>query len=250
MKSMKEELMLIYQELYDSFGPRKWWPGDTSFEVIVGAILTQNTSWANVEKAIDRLKKGELLDPEGLYRIEEPMLAEAIRPSGYYNVKARRLKKFVDFLFEEYGGDLSLMLSEDVEPLREKLLGINGIGPETADSILLYAGGKLIFVVDAYTKRVFSRHNFVPVTTTYHEIQDLFMKNLPEDVELYNEYHALIVYLGKNLCKRKPNCPDCPIFSPDFFRTHFHDSPFFIDQNRFNSTRIFTTIPLPFLPLM
>lgn len=209
--------MLIYQRLYDSFGPRGWWPGDTPFEVIVGAILTQNTSWENVEKAITRLKKDKLLDPERLYSVEESILAEAIRPSGYYNIKARRLKKFMGFLFGEYGGDLSLMFSEDMEILRDKLLGINGIGKETADSILLYAGCKPIFVVDAYTRRVFSRHNFVSVNTSYNEIQELFMKNLPKDVQLYNEYHALIVHLGKNFCKKKRNCNHCPMLSSDLF---------------------------------
>ncbi len=208
--------MAIYGKLSDAFGPRGWWPGDTPFEVIVGAILTQNTSWQNVEKAIERLKKDSLLTPERLYDIEESILAEAIRPSGYYNVKARRLKTFMAFLFEEYGGDLSLMFSEELGPLRKDLLSINGIGPETADSILLYAGCKPIFVVDTYTKRIFSRHNFISPDTNYHETQDMFMKNLPKEVELYNEYHALIVHLGKNFCKRKPNCRDCPLFSSDF----------------------------------
>jgi len=213
--------MLIYQRLYDSFGPRGWWPGDSPFEVIVGAILTQNTSWENVEKAITRLKRDSLLHPERLYFIKESVLAEAIRPSGYYNIKARRLKKFMDFLFGEYEGDLSLMFYDDMETLRDKLLGINGIGPETADSILLYAGCKPVFVVDAYTRRVFSRHNFISANTSYHEIQDLFMKNLPKDVELYNEYHALIVHLGKNFCKKRPNCTLCPISSPEFFHNGF-----------------------------
>lgn len=213
MKDTAEDLMSIYRRLYDAFGPRGWWPGDTPFEVIVGAILTQNTSWENVEKAITKLKNNELLSPERLYHIEEPMLAEAIRSSGYYNIKARRLKKFMAFLFEEYKGNLSLMFSEDLETLRTNLLGINGIGPETADSILLYAGCKPIFVVDAYTKRVFSRHNFISADTDYHKVQDLFMENLPKDVELYNEYHALIVHLGKNFCKRRPNCTNCPLFS-------------------------------------
>jgi len=214
---LPQALMLIYQRLYDSFGPRGWWPGDSPFEVIVGAILTQNTSWENVEKAITRLKKDKLLHPERLYCIEESVLAEAIRSSGYYNIKAGRLKKFMDFLFGEYGGDLSLMFSENMELLRGKMLGINGIGPETADSILLYAGCKPVFVVDAYTRRVFSRHNFISANIGYHEIQDLFMKNLPKDVELYNEYHALIVHLGKNFCKKRPNCTICPISSPEFF---------------------------------
>ncbi|MFH2012686.1 MAG: endonuclease III domain-containing protein [Pseudomonadota bacterium] len=214
---MSQVLMLIYQRLYDSFGPRGWWPGDSPFEVIVGAILTQNTLWGNVEKAIARLKKDNLLHPEKLYSIEEPLLAETIRSAGYYNIKARRLKQFIGFLFGEYEGDLSLMFSENIDLLRDKLLGINGIGPETADSILLYAGYKPVFVVDAYTKRVFSRHNFISDNCTYYEIQNLFMKNLPKDVELYNEYHALIVHLGKNFCKRRPTCTHCPISSSEFY---------------------------------
>ena len=207
--------MLLYQKLYNAFGPRRWWPADTPFEVIVGAILTQNTSWENVEKAILRLKKKALLHPEKLYSIEESILAEIIRPSGYYNMKARRLKNFMGFLYGEYKGDLSLMFSVDLEVIREKLLGIHGIGKETADSILLYAGFKPIFVVDAYTKRILSRHNLISTDASYQEIQDLFMKNLPGDVPLYNEYHALIVHLGKNYCKKKPNCTDCPLFSND-----------------------------------
>jgi endonuclease-3 related protein len=217
MKNKARELMLIYQRLYDSFGPQRWWPGDSPFEVIVGAILTQNTSWENVEKAITRLKEDRLLTPDALLNIKESLLAGAIRSSGYYNIKAKRLKSFIAFLFGEYKGDLTLMFSEEVEPLRGKLLSVNGIGLETADSILLYAGRKPIFVIDAYTKRVFSRHYLVPVNASYHETQDIFMKNLPKDVTLYNEYHALIVYLGKNYCKRKPNCLDCPISSSDYF---------------------------------
>ncbi|MDY6856881.1 MAG: endonuclease III domain-containing protein [Thermodesulfobacteriota bacterium] len=217
MKKKARELMLIYQRLYDSFGPQSWWPADSPFEVIVGAILTQNTSWENVEKAIAKLKEDRLLTPEGLFNIEESLLAKAIRSSGYYNMKAKRLKSFISFLFGEFKGDLSIMFSEEVESLREKLLSVNGIGPETADSILLYAGHKPIFVIDAYTKRVFSRHNLVSANAGYYETQDFFMKNLPKDERLYNEYHALIVYLGKNYCKRKQNCLDCPVSSPDYF---------------------------------
>jgi len=217
MKNTPERLIAIYQKLYDFFGPRGWWPADSPFEIIVGAILTQNTSWRNVEKAIIRLKRKKLLTPEKLYYVEESVLAEAIRPAGYYNVKAKRLKEFINFLFEEYKGDLSLMFSENMDVLRVKLIAVNGIGPETADSILLYAGGKQIFVVDAYTKRVLLRHKFILNNTSYDEVQDLFMNNLPGDVELYNEYHALLVHLGKIFCKRKPDCTDCPLYSPDFF---------------------------------
>jgi len=216
VKTTEEELMLIYQKLYKAFGPRGWWPGDTPFEIIVGAILTQNTSWENVEKAITKMKAYKLLSPDKLNDVEESILAEAIRPSGYYNIKAKRLKRFTDFLFHEYEGDLSLMFYQGLNELRTRLLSVNGIGPETADSILLYAGDKPIFVVDAYTRRIFSRHNLINATTNYHETQDLFMKNLPKDVELFNEYHALIVHLGKNFCKRTPKCAGCPLFAPDF----------------------------------
>ena len=209
--------MLIYERLYNNFGSRGWWPGDTPFEIIVGAILTQNTSWENVEKAIAQLKIYNLLDLEGMYKVEESLLAKAIRSSGFYNIKATRLKNFLVFLIDEYKGNLDVMFSEDLENIRYKLLGVNGIGPETADSILLYAGCKPVFVVDAYTKRIFSRHNFISEKNTYNEIQELFMKNIPEDVDLYNEYHALIVNLGKKYCKKKPNCTDCPLSSLAFF---------------------------------
>jgi len=219
--------MLIYERLYNNFGSRGWWPGDTPFEVIVGAILTQNTSWKNVEKAIAQLKSDNLLDLEGMYKVEESVLAKAIRSSGFYNIKAARLKNFLVFLIDEYKGNLDVMFSEDLEDIRDKLLGVNGIGQETADSMLLYAGCKPVFVVDAYTKRIFSRHNFISEDNTYNEVQGLFMKNLPKNVDLYNEYHALIVNLGKNYCKKKPNCTDCPLSSSVFF----FDSPHGLFEN-------------------
>lgn len=201
----------IYERLFDAFGPRNWWPGETAFEVIIGAILTQNTAWANVEKAINNLKKHNLLNPKNLKEIPVDKLAELIRPAGYYKLKANRLKEFIEFLFSRYAGNLTKMFSRNIWELRNELLSVKGIGLETADSILLYAGKKPIFVVDAYTKRFLARHNIIDEKATYTQIQDLFMNNLPQDVQLYNEYHALIVQLGKQICKSKPNCSICPL---------------------------------------
>ena len=213
MKSKREskKLLKIYQKLYSSIGPRHWWPGDSPFEVIIGAILTQNTSWKNVEIAIRALKEKNLLDPLKLYRIGDRLLANTIKSSGFFNIKAKRIKTFMSFLFENYQGSLEKMFSESLAPLREKLLKINGIGPETADSILLYAGGKPIFVVDAYTKRILARHNLISKTASYSEIQELFMENLKKDAGMFNEYHALLVYTGKYFCKKTPNCENCPM---------------------------------------
>jgi endonuclease-3 related protein len=203
--------MEIYHKLYQAYGPRHWWPGETSFEVMVGAILTQNTSWRNVEKAIQRLKGKAVLNPEGVHRLRKSELARLIRSSGYYRVKADRLKSLMDFLFEEYDGNLKRMKRRGLVALRKKLLGVKGIGPETADSILLYGLKKPIFVVDAYTRRVFSRHGVVSEKASYEEIQKLFMDHLALDEGLFNEYHALIVHLGKTLCKKIPRCDICPM---------------------------------------
>ena len=209
--SLKKSLLDIYKILYREFGPQHWWPGETPFEVIVGAILTQNTAWGNVTKAIDNLKKEGYLMPESLYSLSMPKLARLIRPSGYYNIKANRLKEFLNFLFNEYNGSLEKMFKTNLPKLREKLLKINGIGPETADSILLYAGNYPIFVIDAYTKRILQRHNIITDGIAYHPLQRLFMDNLPEDVNLFNEYHALIVKTAKDFCKKKPLCDVCPL---------------------------------------
>jgi len=211
---MREQniLLKIHKSLYNYFGPLNWWPGDSPFEIMVGAILTQNTSWSNVEKAINNLKKGNLLDLQKLYRINQEELAQLIKPSGYYNIKAQRLKNFVTFFLEEFDGSLKNMFSGDGEELRKKLLKVKGIGPETADSILLYAGRKPYFVVDAYTKRIFSRHKLITEDDTYHQIQEFFSRNLDSDVELFNEFHAQIVILGKTICTSKnPDCSKCPI---------------------------------------
>ncbi|NOZ56893.1 MAG: endonuclease III domain-containing protein [Calditrichaeota bacterium] len=209
--SRKELLERVYETLFEQIGPRHWWPGETPFEVMVGAILTQNTAWANVEKAIRNLKAAGLLDPLGLYRAEQSRVAELIRPSGYYNQKAAKLKRFVKFFVEEYGADLEKMKAEPLDVLRRKLLQINGIGPETADSILLYALDKPVFVVDAYTRRIFSRHGWVEPTIGYEELREFFESALPKDVKLFNEYHALLVYVGHHFCKRKPQCEACPL---------------------------------------
>ena len=201
----------IYNSLFKHFGPQDWWPGETPFEVIIGAILTQNTSWDNVEKAIASLKASGKFTPEGLFKLPTEKLALLIKSSGYFNIKAKRLKNFLSFLFNDYEGNIDRMLKEDGHILRHKLLNVNGIGPETADSILLYAAEYPIFVVDAYTNRIFSRHGYIPADATYHQIQELFVGNLPKDIQLYNEYHALIVRVGKELCRKTPRCNSCPI---------------------------------------
>lgn len=213
MKSSSTLLWNIYQRLYHTFGPQHWWPGETPFEIIVGAILTQNTNWQNVEKAIDNLKRNKSLTPSGLKKIPTRKLAQLIRPAGYYNIKAKRLKEFIKFLFEKYHGNLNSMFRRDLTQLQEELLNIKGIGPETADSILLYAVGKPIFVVDAYTRRILSRHNILDHNASYIQVQQLLMKSLPHRTKLFNEYHALLVRLGKEYCKRVPKCKECPLFN-------------------------------------
>ncbi len=217
--SLRKSLLDIYRILYREFGPQHWWPGETPFEVIVGAILTQNTSWSNVAKAIDNLKKEGYMMPDALHLLPLPKLARLIRPSGYYNIKTKRLKEFLNFLFNEYNGSLEKMFKTNLSGLREKLLKVNGIGPETADSILLYAGNYPIFVIDAYTKRILSRHNIITDGMDYHFLQRLFMDNLAEDADLYNEYHALIVRTAKDFCKKKPVCELCPLNNPNIPRT-------------------------------
>jgi len=210
--NLNHKLEDIYEKLYRRFGPQAWWPGETPFEVIVGAILTQNTNWQNVAKAINNLKQAKVLSPKKLYSLPRPRLAKLIRPSGYFNIKAKRLREFLNFLFKNYGGSLKKMFSRPLEDLRKEILSVKGIGPETADSILLYAGGLPVFVVDAYTKRIFSRQKLLSEEADYHQVQELFTRSLKRDVRLYNEYHALIVRLGKDFCKKtKPRCEVCPI---------------------------------------
>jgi endonuclease-3 related protein len=208
---MRDILTKIYRTLYQTYGPRYWWPGETSFEVMVGAILTQNTSWRNVEKAIQKLKGKGLLNAKGIRQLKKSKLASLIKSSGYYRIKADRLKSFIDFLFKEYDGDLKRMKREGLGELREKLLGVKGIGPETSDSILLYGLEKPIFVVDAYTRRILSRHGIISGKASYGEVQKLFMDYIPRDEKLFNEYHALFVHLGKTVCKKIPRCDICPL---------------------------------------
>ena len=206
------KLNAFYKSLYVYFGPQHWWPAKSRLEVMVGAILTQNTNWSNVEKAIENLKKHKLLKLSGLYGLSRNKLALLIRSAGYYNVKAKRLKEFLKFLHNHYQGSPTKMLNKGTYKLRKQLLSVNGIGPETADSILLYALDKAIFVVDAYTKRVLSRHYLIKEDDTYTQVQNLFMQNLKNEVKLFNEYHALFVRLGKDICcKSKPKCTICPL---------------------------------------
>jgi endonuclease III related protein len=209
---MKRGLLLIYNILFIRFGEQHWWPGDTPFEVCVGAILTQSTSWSNVEKAINNLKKEDMLSPEKLNDIETKKLAKLIRPAGYFNAKARKLKEFTNYLTKNHNNDLDRLFSQPIPKLREELLSIWGIGPETADSIILYAAEKPGFVVDAYTKRIFHRLGFTPEKIDYENLKKFSENNLPRDTQVYNEFHALIVRLGKEHCKKtKPQCGDCPI---------------------------------------
>ncbi|MHC4096408.1 MAG: endonuclease III domain-containing protein [Planctomycetota bacterium] len=201
----------IYQLLFDCFGPQHWWPGPTQFEIITGAILTQNTSWANVEKAIANLKSADCLTPEKLYHLDVSELAEFIRPAGYYNIKTKRLKNFINWLFDNYEGRLTNLETVDINQLRTELLAIKGVGFETADSILLYAFERPVFVVDAYTARIAFRHQLIEPDANYEQLRELFQSNLKEDTQLFNEYHALLVRVGKEFCKPKARCPGCPL---------------------------------------
>jgi endonuclease-3 related protein len=201
----------VYAELRQSFGHQKWWPGDTTFEVMVGAILTQNTAWTNVEKAISNLKKAKKLSFEALRRMPQKKLSQLIRPAGYFNVKADRLKCYLDFLDQECGGDLSKLKRKTMPAIREKLLAVKGVGPETADSILLYALNKTSFVIDAYTKRIFSRHGLAGSHEAYERWREIFMRALPDDRGLYNDFHAQIVRTGKDYCRKVPRCEKCPL---------------------------------------
>jgi len=195
-----------------ALGPMHWWPGETPFEVIVGAILTQSTAWANVERAIANLRTASLLSPSAMLRTRTERLAGFVRPSGYFRQKAKKLKAFVRFLHNSYGGSLERMFETPTARLRQELLLVHGIGPETADSILLYAGNHPVFVVDAYTHRIFSRHGITSGKPDYEAVRNLFESSLPRQPELLNEFHALIVNTGKNWCRKKaPRCDGCPL---------------------------------------
>ena len=208
---MLASLLSIFNRLKNEFGPQHWWPAKTPFEVVVGAILTQNTAWSNVEKAIKNLRGERLLSANRMHRAKPRLLASLIRPAGYFNVKSKRLKNFITFLNKEYSGSLDKLFKEPAPRLRGRLLGVNGIGPETADSIMLYAAGKPIFVVDAYTKRIFSRLGMLNGEPSYDTVQRYFEARLPKDRKLFNEFHALIVKLAKEVCTKKPNCRRCPL---------------------------------------
>lgn len=205
-------LRQVFDRLYAGLGPRHWWPAETPFEVVVGAILVQNVSWSNAAKAIANLRQAGLLEPSALAAAPEPVLAELIRPSGYYKTKAKKLKAFLAHLQAHYGGSLQRMAARPPAELRPEILGIWGIGPETADCILCYALGHPVLAMDAYTARVFSRLGVLAPDTDYPTMQQNFHTHLPAEAALYNEYHALIDGLANSIClKRRPLCDQCPL---------------------------------------
>lgn len=201
----------IFDKLLQAYGAQHWWPGDSAFEICLGAILTQNTAWKNVESALSNLRESGCLSVEALRKIHRTELEELIRPAGYFRQKAKRLVTFADFLHEEYQGRIEGLFQSGLPAAREALLRLNGIGPETADSILLYAGHLPTFVVDTYTARILKRHGWIEPEADYYELQSWFVDSLPEDVALFNEFHALIVNVGKNHCRRTPRCDGCPL---------------------------------------
>jgi endonuclease-3 related protein len=246
LSSAEDKIRQYYESLHQAWGPQHWWPAETRFEVIAGAYLTQNTAWTNVERALANLRHAKVLSVEGIRTIRLARLERLIRPSGYFRQKAKRLKTFVAFLDRQYDGDLDKLFSQPAETLREELLGLNGVGPETADSVLLYAGNHPVFVVDAYTRRILARHLLLPEKTDYEQIRQLFQRSLPPLVgkfaiqsseqrsasflgaahppsamstaqrdplaQIYNEMHGLIVGVGKQYCKKsKPVCEGCPL---------------------------------------
>ena len=206
-----KELRHVYRLLLGAIGPRHWWPADSPFEVIIGAILTQNTAWKNVERAICNLKEHGLLSPEKLSKVPEKKLAELIRPSGYFNQKAKKIKRFVEYFLNHHSGRIKKMARTRTEILRKELLSVYGIGPETADSILLYALKKPVFVVDTYTRRILHRHGWLQEKASYDELQDFFMSRLPADETFFNEFHALLDYIGHFYCRKTPDCDACPL---------------------------------------
>ena len=208
-QSLGQALIDIYRRLLDRFGPQHWWPAEEPFEVIVGAILTQSAAWGNVEKAIANLKRAEALPPKKLRQLPLSRLAKLVHPCGYYNAKALKLKSFAFWLGNHYADDLNRLFANNTDDLRQQLLSVHGIGRETADSISLYAAGKPVFVIDAYTRRIISRIGLAPEKDSYTGYQAFFMEHLPADTELFNEYHALLVHLGKDVCRRRPLCPQC-----------------------------------------
>ena len=208
---LRRRLLRLYDRLHRRFGAQGWWPGRSAFEVIVGTILTQSTAWVNVERAIGELRRAGVLAPRALARVPPGGLARLVRASGFFRVKAGRLGAFVRHLERRYAGNLQRLLGRPAGELRAELLAIPGIGPETADSILLYAAGRPVFVVDAYTRRILSRHRIVPHDLDYGRLQAVFMEHLPRDPALYNEYHALLVRVAKEHCRARPRCEGCPL---------------------------------------
>ena len=208
---MNRTLWDVYQRLFETLGPQQWWPAKTPFEVMVGAILVQNTSWRNAVRGIESLEQEGPLDARLLYRLPEEELAELLRPAGYYRIKARRLRNLLRLVMEQYESDVDTFLAEDPTVLREKLLGVNGVGPETADSIMLYAAGHPTFVVDKYTHRILARHGWIGYEADYYEMKELFESSLPADAKLFNEYHALLVRVGNEFCRTQPKCENCPL---------------------------------------
>ena len=212
-------LRRAYRLMWEHLGHQHWWPGETPFEVCVGAILTQNTSWSNVERAIANLKSAGVLNPTKLFALNESQLAALIRPAGYFNVKARRLRSFLRVLVEQFGGDLKRLFAGETATVRERLLAINGIGPETADSMLLYAGRHHRFVIDAYTKRTFQRHGWCRRHAGYEDLQRLCesaLDQMPrrERLDYWQDFHAQLVIVGKDFCRtRQPRCAECPLRS-------------------------------------
>jgi len=219
-----------YDLLFTAHGPQHWWPGRTPFEIIVGAILVQNTSWTNVARAIENLRRAKLLTPRAIENVPAPRLSRLIRSSGYFRQKTKKLKNFASFLSREYQGSLAKMFRASTATLRDQLLSVHGIGPETADSILLYAGNHPVFVIDAYTRRMLERHGLASAKLGYEDIRQLFERNLPPDATLYNEFHALIVHTGKHFCRpREPRCGECPLKSmlpaPNFLASPVEANP-------------------------
>lgn len=210
-RTQHDAILRFYDALHAHYGPTHWWPGETPFEIAVGAILTQNTAWTNVERAIDNLKAADALDPRALLARSDEELHELLRPAGFFRVKTKRLLHFCRHLVDRYDGDMARLAARPMPALRRELLALHGIGPETADDILLYACDKPVFVIDAYTRRIFSRHGLCPRDIDYHALQALFEAHLPRDLRIYGEYHGLIVFAGKDFCRRTPKCDACPL---------------------------------------
>lgn len=208
---MRKTLDEAYDRLFAAYGPQHWWPGESAFEMMVGAMLVQNTAWTGVTRAIAAIRRAGLMGPKKLFALDEQSLQELIRPVGYFRVKEKRLRNLLRMIVEDFGGSHKRLLALPADELRETLLAVNGVGKETADSIVLYAANHPRFVIDAYTGRVLERHGWIDEKASYDEMQALFEQNQPVDVARYNEYHALIVMVGKTHCGPKPKCEGCPL---------------------------------------